>query len=199
MAPIDFVFCLSALIIGVLAQKVILAIERNPRLRRRRIARQSLARIADVTPGMRVKLRGQAQPPAAPLIAPLTGRAVLAWMLVVRHFVGGREREARLDHACDFLLRDESGEVLVRGARAAVVCAAGEPALVAEPSPSLARRFAELGVASRWLGTRWAPRAAEGVLACDAHVTVFGLARRDGATLIIDADEESPLYLAPAD
>jgi hypothetical protein len=196
MAPIDFVLCMTALIIGVVAQRVLLALERNERWRRRKMARLPVTRIADVRSGVRVKVRGHVRPLDGALTAPLGGGRALAWLLSLRHTAGGRRRTTQLERACDFRLCDDSGEAIVRANQAAIVCAlpAGVP-LTSAP-PSLSPLLEHAGVERRWLGTRWTPEAAEAVIAPDSVVTVVGVARRDGDTLVISHDEAAPLYLA---
>jgi hypothetical protein len=199
MAPIDLFFCLTALIVGVIAQRVILWLEGNERWRRWRMTRLPITRIADAQPGVRVKLRGRAAPLDGALKAPLSGAPALAWLVTLRHMAAGRRRQAQREHACDFRLRDESGDVVVRAARVAVVCTLPLAAPLGTPaSPVLARVLADVGVEERWLGTRWAPEVAEGLIPPEAMIEVVGVLRRDEDARTVSGDEAAPLYLTAA-
>jgi hypothetical protein len=197
MAPIDLFFCLAALLVGVVAQRVFDALERNERWRRWRMARLQVTRIVDAKPGARVKLRGRAEPLEGLLAAPLSGQQALAWILTLRHTAAGARQKAQREAVCDFRVRDESGEVIVRGARAAVVCTLPAAAPLRTPSPSLARVLDDVGVEKRWIGTRWAPDVAEATIPPRALITLVGVVGRAGGTTIISGDEAAPLYLTP--
>jgi hypothetical protein len=198
MAPIDLFFCLTAFIVAVIAQRVLLWIEGNERWRRWRMARLPLTRIADARPGARVKLQGRAEPIAGLLRAPLSDAPALAWLITLRHIASGRRQQAQREHACDFVLRDDSGMVLVRGVRAAVVCALPVATRLEVPPPSLARVLADVGVERRWLGTRFAPEVAEAVIAPDATLVVMGVVHSADGERVMSGAESAPLYVTLA-
>jgi hypothetical protein len=199
MAPIDLFFCLTALAVGVVAQRVLLWLEGNERWRRWRMARLPITRIADAQPGARVKLRGRAAPLDGALESPLSGAPALAWLVTLRHIAAGRRRQAQREQACDFRLRDESGDVVVRAARVAVVCALPAAAPLGTPAPpSLARLLADVGGEARWLGTRWAPEVAEGLIPPGATIVVVGVLRRGDGAGVLSGDESAPLYVTLA-
>jgi hypothetical protein len=61
VAPIDFVLCMIALSVALVAQRVIQAYEANEARRRRKIVRMPLTPIAAARPGTSVKVAGRVE------------------------------------------------------------------------------------------------------------------------------------------
>jgi hypothetical protein len=61
MSPVELVFCLVALAVGVAVGKVVDAWESNDWRRRRRVARLSPVRLSEVAPGTMVKIAGHVE------------------------------------------------------------------------------------------------------------------------------------------
>jgi hypothetical protein len=151
------------------------------------VARMPACRGADLVEGRQVKLVGVVEA-AQTIAAPLTGRPCVGWTIRAVVAAGGAVHAGvRRSGACDFVVRDDEGvRVPVRGVRAALCVANGEPISAAR----------EDGVVQR-----------ESLLRPGDRVAIVGLVRREldpgGVAMYRDAPtrlvlDGIPLWILPA-
>lgn len=146
-------------------------------VRRARLGRVPLQRIAGAPEGLEIRVRGTVRAPE-PLIAPCTGRPCVYWRIEYRAFVDGADILGTDQQQIDFAIADDSGnaKVLVERARFEVVADIVEMG-----------RASELTPAGRALVTRYGwelPQIArielcEAIVAPDAAIDVVGPATRE--------------------
>jgi hypothetical protein len=141
----------------------------------RELARFPDATIAELKEGQRVRVTGTVEATGAPLSAPYSGRACLAWCTrdVARDSL--HERLVRFA-AGDFVLRgDDGGRILVRASEAELVVTMGHPISVERVGGAAVRR--------------------ESVLQPGEHVTVVGAPRQEPDPTGIGSYREPPMRL----
>ena len=141
----------------------------------RELARVPDSTIAELKEGTRVRLHGLVEATGAPLTAPYSGRACLAWCTRDVSRDSLRERLVRFG-AADFILRgDDGGRILVRASEAELVVTMGHPISVERVAGAAVRR--------------------ESVLQPGEHVTVVGAPRREPDPSGIGSYREPPTRL----
>ncbi len=140
--------------------------------------------IADVSDGDEVVIAGRLELAGAPLCAPISGRACVAYAATIEyHDRRCRRRIVREAEAREFLVRDGSGvaalvraPLRLRGGRNAVL----RPLIAASRPSRRLRRFLErhgLAALPTLDGPPWADRCDETALQPDQQVAVVGVGR----------------------
>jgi hypothetical protein len=106
-------------------------------IRRARLGRVPLRKIASAPEGLEIRVRGKVRAPE-PLVAPYTGRTCVYWRIEYRAFVDGSDLLGTVQQQIDFAIADSSGsaKVLVERAKFEVVADIVELGRASELTPA---------------------------------------------------------------
>lgn len=174
------------IVFGVIVLTLLLAMFFNRDLQlKRRIRSLPKSSIAETPEGIDVRVTGELEyvDGLAPLVAPLSGRACVAWRVIVRERRGGKNKHwvkvVEEESAIDFVLVDPSGRARVDGTALSLaldVDASGGTGFFQQDVPQLERFLSDRGISTRGFIFGKTLQYKEGVLELGEKVTVAGSA-----------------------
>lgn len=165
---------------------------------RRALAKEPTIEIASATPGQRIKIAGTVRAAAALGRAPFSGRDVVAYDVDATYhsYGGGNVGPAGATWITDFIVEDETGEVLVRAAGAHLGMPDGDMAKVCLPeAPEFALELLSPNVANIRNRTDAHVSTRESRLSPGERAAVLGVLTREEGRLVLAASGESELFI----